>query len=144
METVEELIARRKELKEAEKSAKACGKPADWYKARPATQKHVGLLNQGATCYLNSLVQGLFVCPELRKALYGFEYEPALHGEPASCVPLQLGRLFCQLQQSSHHAVSTRSLTASFGWSQADSFRQHDVQEPVSYTHLTLPTILLV
>ena len=44
-------------------------------------------------------------------------------------MPLQLGRLFCRLQQSSHHSVSTRALTASFGWSQADAFRQHDAQE---------------
>ena len=29
-----------------------------------------GLNNQGATCYLNSLLQALFMTPEVREALY--------------------------------------------------------------------------
>eukprot|EP00964_Phaeocystis_antarctica_P116671 scaffold80587_cov63-Phaeocystis_antarctica.AAC.5 len=52
-----------------------------------------------------------------------------LHGAEDSCVPLQLGRLFAELQLSTRHALTTRALTASFGWSQADSFQQHDAQE---------------
>lgn len=31
----------------------------------------VGLANQGATCYLNSFIQMLFMTPEFRKALFG-------------------------------------------------------------------------
>jgi|TARA_B110000196_G_C20730355_1_gene468338 uncharacterized UBP type Zn finger protein len=129
MQSIEELVAQRKLLKEAEKVAKASGRSADWYLARPESQRYVGLTNQGATCYLNSLVQGLFVCPELRQSLYSFEYDPVLHGAEDSCVPLQLGRLFAELQLSTRHALTTRALTASFGWSQADAFRQHDAQE---------------
>jgi ubiquitin C-terminal hydrolase len=30
----------------------------------------VGLANQGATCYLNSLLQSLFMTPEFRNAIY--------------------------------------------------------------------------
>lgn len=30
----------------------------------------VGLANQGATCYLNSLIQSLYLTPEIRSALY--------------------------------------------------------------------------
>ena len=129
MQSIDELVAQRKLLREAEKAAKASGRSADWYLARPKSQLYVGLTNQGATCYLNSLVQGLYVCQELRESLYSFEYDPVLHGAEDSCVPLQLGRLFAELQLSTRHALTTRALTASFGWSQADAFRQHDAQE---------------
>ena len=104
MQTIDELVAQRKLLKEAEKAAKASGRSADWYLARPESQRYVGLTNQGATCYLNSLVQGLYVCPELRESLYSFEYDPVLHGAEDSCVPLQLGRLFAELQLSTRWA----------------------------------------
>ncbi len=36
----------------------------------PRAGKFVGLLNQGATCYLNSLVVSLFMTPEIRRGLY--------------------------------------------------------------------------
>ena len=36
--------------------------------------KFVGLSNQGATCYLNSLLQTLYMTPEFRRALYSWNY----------------------------------------------------------------------
>lgn len=35
---------------------------------------YLGLSNQGATCYMNSLLQTLFMTPEFRKALYSWKY----------------------------------------------------------------------
>jgi len=32
--------------------------------------RYVGLVNQAMTCYLNSLIQTLFMTPEFRNALY--------------------------------------------------------------------------
>lgn len=33
----------------------------------------MGLENQGATCYLNSLLQSMYMTPELRKGLYAID-----------------------------------------------------------------------
>ncbi|KAL3236907.1 hypothetical protein MRX96_022160 [Rhipicephalus microplus] len=60
---------------------------------------YVGLKNQGATCYMNSLLQTLFFTNQLRKAVYQMPTE------------------------------SDDKLTKSFGWETLDSFMQHDVQE---------------
>ena len=46
MQTIDELVAQRKLLKEAEKAAKASGRGAEWYLARPESQRYVGLTNQ--------------------------------------------------------------------------------------------------
>jgi ubiquitin C-terminal hydrolase len=88
-----------------------------------------GLYNEGATCYLNSLLQSLYMTPELRHMVYQWRYNPEVHASPEYCIPLQLQRLFARLQLSEKKAVSTRDLTKSFGWDQSDSFVQHDVQE---------------
>jgi len=34
-----------------------------------------GLSNQGATCYMNSLLQTLYMTPEFRTALYNWAYD---------------------------------------------------------------------
>eukprot|EP00930_Biecheleria_cincta_P042130 TRINITY_DN28987_c0_g1_i1.p1 TRINITY_DN28987_c0_g1~~TRINITY_DN28987_c0_g1_i1.p1 ORF type:complete len:1181 (-),score=210.46 TRINITY_DN28987_c0_g1_i1:211-3753(-) len=89
----------------------------------------VGLLNQGATCYMNSLLQVLFHTPEFRLAIYDWRYDAKSHGDPARCIPLQLQRLFAQLQLSAVRAISTRGFTDACGFSARDSMEQHDVQE---------------
>ena len=91
---------------------------------------YVGLANQGATCYLNSLLQSLFMTPEFRNAIYNYVQSKALKEEDlVECIPYQLQKLFIQLQTSKDRAVSTTAITRSFGWTRADAFQQHDVQE---------------
>jgi hypothetical protein len=78
----------------------------------------VGLANQGATCYLNSLLQSMYMTPELRLALYQWDYsQMPTERAPARplCIPFQLQRLFVDLQTSKQRAVSTSELTKSFG-----------------------------
>jgi len=86
---------------------------------------YVGLKNQGATCYMNSLLQTLFCTNKLRQAVYQM---PTENDDPNKSVALALQRVFYELQHS-EKAVGTKKLTRSFGWETLDSFMQHDAQE---------------
>ncbi|EWC45003.1 hypothetical protein DRE_06283 [Drechslerella stenobrocha 248] len=84
----------------------------------------VGLKNQGATCYLNSLIQSLFFTKSFRKAVYQIPTE----NEKTDNSALTLQRLF-YLLETSNDALGTNELTKSFGWETKHIFEQQDVQE---------------
>ncbi|XP_013388428.1 ubiquitin carboxyl-terminal hydrolase 7 [Lingula anatina] len=86
---------------------------------------YVGLKNQGATCYMNSLLQTMYFTNKLRKAVYQM---PTENDDSSRSVGLALQRVFNELQFSDK-PVGTKKLTKSFGWETLDSFMQHDVQE---------------
>ncbi|XP_026420623.1 ubiquitin carboxyl-terminal hydrolase 13-like [Papaver somniferum] len=88
---------------------------------------YVGLENQGATCYMNSLLQTLYHIPYFRKAVY---HMPTTENDLASggSIPLALQTLFYKLQFGKN-SVSTEELTKSFGWNTQESFMQRDVKE---------------
>ena len=44
----------------------------------PIASPFVGLVNQGATCYLNALLQSLFVMPRFRKLVLGLEFQASV------------------------------------------------------------------
>ncbi|CAI5451501.1 unnamed protein product [Caenorhabditis angaria] len=85
----------------------------------------IGLRNQGATCYMNSILQAFYFTTGFRKTVYQMETgtEPS---ESNICLAMQ--RVFYDLQ-TSNDAVETNSLTRAFGWDKLDAFNQHDVQE---------------
>uniref|UniRef100_A0A673FZ85 Ubiquitin carboxyl-terminal hydrolase 47 n=1 Tax=Sinocyclocheilus rhinocerous TaxID=307959 RepID=A0A673FZ85_9TELE len=89
---------------------------------------YVGLVNQAMTCYLNSLLQTLFMTPEFRNALYNWEFEES-EEDPVNSIPYQLQRLFVLLQTSKKRAIETTDVTRSFGWDSSEAWQQHDVQE---------------
>lgn len=84
---------------------------------------YVGLLNQGATCYMNSFLQSIFLTNEFRAAVYKIPTASV-----SSSIPLALQRIFYKLQTAVQPS-STIDMTKSFGWDSAESFMQHDVQE---------------
>jgi ubiquitin C-terminal hydrolase len=106
----------------------------------------VGLKNQGATCYMNSLLQTLFNIGAFRRAVYELPLPPIEEDTPESVdqgstknsavlnafagTPLTfaLQRVFYDLQHEDQ-CVSTKELTNAFGWTDADAFTQHDAQE---------------
>ncbi|KAL0368371.1 UNVERIFIED_CONTAM: Ubiquitin carboxyl-terminal hydrolase 13 [Sesamum calycinum] len=95
------------------------------YKSKRETS-YVGLKNEGATCYMNSLLQMLFHIPYFRKVVY--HMPTSINDEPSTSIPMALQSLFYKLQHS-ESSVGTKDLTRSFGWDTHDAFLQHDVHE---------------
>jgi ubiquitin carboxyl-terminal hydrolase 7 len=85
----------------------------------------IGMVNQGATCYLNALIQTLFFTTKLRESVY---LMPTEEDDPNLSIALGMQRTFYELQVS-NVPVDTKKLTISFGWKTAEGLRQHDVQE---------------
>ena len=106
------------------------------YAVKLSAAGHVGLSNQGATCYLNSLLQTLFISAEFRAAVFraagpapGTD-DPAVELGPEAYaaalrageedIPWQLALLFARLAASERRAVDTTQLTRAFGWGSAE------------------------
>lgn len=53
-------------------------------------KKYIGLSNQGATCYMNSAIQTLYMTPEFRRSIYMWRYNPEIHGNKDYSIPYQL------------------------------------------------------
>lgn len=87
---------------------------------------YAGLRNQGATCYLNSLLQLYFHLPVFRNIVY---HMPTTGAEdPETSIPINLQNLFCRMQSSSA-CCNTVALTRSFGWDYNEITTQQDIQE---------------
>ncbi|KAL0031727.1 hypothetical protein WJX79_003396 [Trebouxia sp. C0005] len=101
-------------------------RPEDLYYDSKKSTGYVGLKNQGATCYMNSLLQTLYNINYFRQAVY---HMPTQEEEmPSTSIPLALQSTFYKLQFGDT-SVSTKDLTKSFGWDTMEGFMQHDVQE---------------
>lgn len=59
--------------------------------------KYKGLPNIGATCYINSFLQTLFMTPEFRDGIYSWAYNEKIHPKPEDSILYQLQKLFAKL-----------------------------------------------
>mmetsp|Transcript_12487 Transcript_12487/g.18677 ORF Transcript_12487/g.18677 Transcript_12487/m.18677 type:complete len:438 (+) Transcript_12487:49-1362(+) len=91
--------------------------------------KYCGIRNQGATCYLNSILQMMYHIKPFKESLFSIE---ARDGAPVR----ELQRLYADMHerqnkdmQATRRAVSTKKLIKSFGWTDEAAFIQHDIQE---------------
>ena len=98
-------------------------------------KRRKGLANQGATCYLNALLQTLFYDTEFLHAIMTAEADNVLvkddAGDNPAIPPLvaAMQGLFARMMLSAEAAVKTTQLVTAFGWSRAQVFEQHDLQE---------------
>jgi ubiquitin C-terminal hydrolase len=86
---------------------------------------HVGLKNQGATCYMNSLLQSLFLTNTFREAVYQIPTEE----DTTDTVPLALQRVFFNLQTSEQSVGASISSSLASLHSQIDALstcHRHD------------------
>ncbi|KAG5482930.1 hypothetical protein LSCM1_06968 [Leishmania martiniquensis] len=107
--------------------AAACPSPADAADNGDEAEKvptAVGLINEGCTCYLNSLLQLLFHISYFRTAVYRIPVE----GDDGPTVYKALQEIFFQMQERTTPARTT-VLTNAFGWGRKELYVQHDIQE---------------
>ncbi|CAD8211707.1 unnamed protein product [Paramecium octaurelia] len=103
----------------------------------PRVKHFAGLKNQGATCYLNSLIQSYYMSPEFRKVilslpLCGETIEDSANfakNESRNRFLLEFQKLFIQLQSLQSKETSTLALTSSFGWNDGQQMYQQDVSD---------------
>ncbi|XP_041122071.1 uncharacterized protein LOC121324379 isoform X2 [Polyodon spathula] len=86
---------------------------------------YCGLVNQGATCYLNTVLQTFFMTPEFRDAVH--KYSGPDKDEENNLL-LQLNKLFLKLEDGKHE-VKTTGVTRSLGMTCRDVWVQQDVAE---------------
>ncbi|XP_043557933.1 ubiquitin carboxyl-terminal hydrolase 47-like isoform X2 [Chiloscyllium plagiosum] len=88
-------------------------------------EEYFGLYNQGATCYLNTLLQTLYMTPEVKDTIdrfVGETYEPI---DKDASICYQLKELFANLENDPAH---THGITRTLGLSKK-VFEQQDVEE---------------
>ncbi len=85
----------------------------------------VGILNLGATCYLNALLQMLFHIDGFRRLVFAMPHQNEIYG---SSTTLGIQEVFKNLQFNLN-TVDTRDLLRAFGWGNAEALMQQDVQE---------------
>ncbi|KAH9285858.1 Ubiquitin carboxyl-terminal hydrolase 40 [Echinococcus granulosus] len=95
---------------------------------KEAPRKRIsGIANQGATCYLNTLLQTLLHTPDLTSRLFLMAKKTEV--TQLKRILQELLALFSNLLQGDGIPVSAKFLTDSFGWSSDEVLIHQDIQE---------------
>lgn len=94
----------------------------------PSAQ-YAGLVNNGMTCYMNSLLQTFFQIEELRRQVFKLPYEKMKEKAGNWEWVRAFQDLFYTMMMERRKAAETKDLTDAFGWNTAEVFTQQDVQE---------------
>eukprot|EP01084_Bolivina_argentea_P003488 6559_1 len=93
----------------------------------------VGLLNQGATCYLSSLIQISRFTPEFYSELLSIEKEDIYNDNNQirkdKEVLWQVVKILAEMELTCKKLISTKPLTDAFGWNTGQVLQQHDINE---------------
>lgn len=87
----------------------------------------VGLKNQGATCYLNSFFQIIYMIPEVRKLFLELDVDKLTSNKKTVLIGLKT--LFMQMQYLDSQDQTTDVMSKAFGWEKSEVLDQHDIQE---------------
>ena len=119
------------------KSGSNCADELPEPEMQRGSSNFVGLYNQGATCYMNSSLQILYMTPKFRNLINSLILCDKILGNPTEFIPqgqkyniiLSLQKLFAELNLMNLKATKTKELTEAFGWEKNEGSDQHDSQE---------------
>lgn len=85
-----------------------------------------GLKNEGATCYINSLLQSLFHTNEFRRIVYGLEIDSK---SPMDSFAFWLKHIFYSMQTGEISEIRTKDMIDCFEWPEMTTTAQQDIHE---------------
>ncbi|KAH9519588.1 Ubiquitin carboxyl-terminal hydrolase 34 [Bulinus truncatus] len=88
----------------------------------------VGLTNLGATCYMATAIQQLFMIPRLRQSILQFQADDS---RPHAAMMMELQRMFAYLQESERRAYNPKSFCKTYTMDRCplNTGEQKDMQE---------------
>lgn len=85
-----------------------------------------GIRNEGATCYVNSLLQSLFCTNDFRRIVYGLDVEPE---DAKNSFVFWLKYIFHAMQFDGISEIRTTKLIKCFDWEEMTTTAQQDIHE---------------
>lgn len=91
-----------------------------------AATGHNGIVNEGATCYMNCLLQSLYFTNEFRRLIYGIPIESE---DVNDSFMFWLKYIFFALQFNGLPKITTKKMIKCFNWTEMNETNHQDVQE---------------